>query len=92
MASGPNLRSNEELWSMHVRVERKELDEDEFLAFQRFACPGCGACQYMGTAATMQVMSEALRISPYRGARSSPPRWRSCGGWRGRRASAWSRC
>lgn len=63
MASGPNLRSNEELWSMHVRVERKELGEDEFLAFQRFACPGCGACQYMGTAATMQVMSEALGLA-----------------------------
>src|SRR5690606_18895644 len=63
MASGPAMRSNEELWSMHVRVERKELAEEEFIAFQRFACPGCGACQYMGTAATMQVMSEALGLA-----------------------------
>lgn len=63
MASGPRLRSNEELWNMKLHVDRKELELDEFLAFQRFACPGCGACQYMGTAATMQVMSEALGIA-----------------------------
>ena len=63
MAAGPQLRSNEELWSMKVGVDRGTLDLDEFLAFQRFACPGCGACQYMGTAATMQVMSEALGLA-----------------------------
>jgi dihydroxy-acid dehydratase len=63
MASGPQFRSNEELWSMSVKVDRDELGEDEFLAFQRFACPGCGACQYMGTAATMQVVSEALGLA-----------------------------
>ena len=63
MASGPRLRSNEELWSMKVSVDRGTMDLDEFLAFQRFACPGCGACQYMGTAATMQVMSEALGLA-----------------------------
>ncbi|WP_406068543.1 dihydroxy-acid dehydratase [Micromonospora sp. NBC_01638] len=63
MASGPQLRSNEELWSMKVNMDRGKLDLDEFPAFQRFACPGCGACQYMGTAATMQVMSEALGLA-----------------------------
>lgn len=63
MASGPQLRSNEELWSMKMSVDRGTTDMDEFLAFQRFACPGCGACQYMGTAATMQVMSEALGLA-----------------------------
>ena len=63
MAAGPQLRSNEELWSMKMQVDRGAMDLDEFLAFQRFACPGCGACQYMGTAATMQVMSEALGLA-----------------------------
>src|SRR5690606_10866437 len=58
LASGPQLRSNEELWSMKVGVDRGQLELEEFLAFQRFACPGCGACQYMGTAASMQVVSE----------------------------------
>ncbi len=63
MVSGPQHRSNEELWSMKMQVDRGGMDLDEFLAFQRFACPGCGACQYMGTAATMQVMSEALGLA-----------------------------
>lgn len=63
MASGPQLRSNEELWNMSVQVSRGEIARGEFEAFQRFACPGCGACQYMGTAATMQVMSEALGLA-----------------------------
>jgi dihydroxy-acid dehydratase len=63
MASGPTLRSNEELWNMSVQVTRGEIEREEFEAFQRFACPGCGACQYMGTAATMQVMSEALGLA-----------------------------
>jgi len=27
------------------------------------ACPTCGACQYMGTASTMQVMAEALGLA-----------------------------
>lgn len=63
MATGPQHRSNEELWSMKMLVDRGRMDLDEFLAFQRFTCPGCGACQYMGTAATMQVMSEALGLA-----------------------------
>ncbi|MBC9733991.1 dihydroxy-acid dehydratase [Nocardioides marmotae] len=63
MVSGPQMRSNEELWSMKMEVDRGKLSLEEFQAFQRFACPGCGACQYMGTAATMQVMSEALGLA-----------------------------
>ncbi|MGC0144908.1 dihydroxy-acid dehydratase [Pseudactinotalea sp. Z1732] len=63
MATGPQHRSNEELWSMKMLVDRGRMDLDEFLAFQRFTCPGCGACQYMGTAATMQVISEALGLA-----------------------------
>lgn len=63
MAPGPQMRSNEELWSMKIEVDRKNMDLEEFLAFQRLTCPGCGACQYMGTASTMQVMSEALGLA-----------------------------
>lgn len=63
MAAGPQLRSNEELWNMSVQVSRGTMPREEFQAFQRFACPGCGACQYMGTAATMQVMAEALGLA-----------------------------
>jgi dihydroxy-acid dehydratase len=35
----------------------------EDLFYTLNACPTCGACQYMGTASTMQVMAEALGIA-----------------------------
>lgn len=57
------MRSNEELWHMSVEVDQNKMTKEEFLAFQRACCPTCGACQYMGTAATMQVMSEALGLA-----------------------------
>ncbi|WJH32532.1 dihydroxy-acid dehydratase [Paenibacillus sp. CC-CFT747] len=63
MSAGPCLRSNEELWHMSVEVEKNRMSKEEFLAFQRACCPTCGACQYMGTAATMQVMAEALGLA-----------------------------
>lgn len=63
MGAGPCLRSNEELWHMSVDVKENKMSQEEFLAFQRACCPTCGACQYMGTAATMQVMAEALGLA-----------------------------
>ena len=39
----------------------QESGEDLFYTLN--ACPTCGACQYMGTASTMQVMAEALGLS-----------------------------
>jgi len=63
MGAGPCMRSNEELWHMSVEVEQSKMSKEEFLAFQRACCPTCGACQYMGTAATMQVMAEALGLA-----------------------------
>jgi dihydroxy-acid dehydratase len=38
-------------------------DQDEDLFYTLNACATCGACQYMGTASTMQVMAEALGIA-----------------------------
>ncbi|MBO9605680.1 MAG: dihydroxy-acid dehydratase [Paenibacillaceae bacterium] len=63
MGAGPCLKSNEELWHMSVEVEQQKMTKEQFLAFQRACCPTCGACQYMGTAATMQVMAEALGLA-----------------------------
>lgn len=37
---------------------------DELLHVQRHSLPCEGACQYMGTASTMQVMAEALGLAP----------------------------
>jgi dihydroxy-acid dehydratase len=63
MASGPDQHTNDELWHLAMAVAQGELEEDAFFAYQRTVCPSCGACQYMGTAGTMQVMTEALGLS-----------------------------
>ena len=39
------------------------MTEETFHKCQQDACPSCGACQFMGTAATMQVLSEALGLA-----------------------------
>src|SRR5262249_50010717 len=45
-------------------VRRGELPEDELALAQLGACPTCGACQFMGSASTGQVLSEALGLAP----------------------------
>ena len=34
--------------------------KSKFEYYQHHACPSCGACSFMGTASTMQIMTEAL--------------------------------
>jgi dihydroxy-acid dehydratase len=42
--------------------ERGEISEEQFTYYKHHACPSCGACSFMGTAATMQIMAEALGL------------------------------
>ena len=39
------------------------IDEETFLAIERTACPGAGACPFMGTANTMASIAEALGMT-----------------------------
>ena len=63
MASGPDQHTNDELWHLSVEVAEGRLAPEEFFSYQRTVCPSCGACQYMGTAGTMQVLAEALGLA-----------------------------
>lgn len=63
MQAGPNLLTLEQVGAYSARYKRKEITEKEFLNAKYNACPSCGACSFMGTAATMQVMVEALGLS-----------------------------
>jgi dihydroxy-acid dehydratase len=58
-----NYITSNEIWAMGAAVRRGELPEDELELAQRGACPTCGACQFMGSAATGQVLSEALGLA-----------------------------
>jgi len=58
-----NYITSNEIWAMGAAVRRGELSPDELELAQRGACPTCGACQFMGSAATGQVLSEALGLA-----------------------------
>jgi len=38
------------------------LSNEELDYYKQHACPSCGACSFMGTASTMQIMAEALGL------------------------------
>jgi dihydroxy-acid dehydratase len=61
--SGPELMSSEALYTISDQVDRGELPQSELDFATRNACPSCGACQFMGTASTGQVMSESLGLA-----------------------------
>lgn len=63
MAPGPDGLTLEMIGAYSAQLERGEITEAEFKQYQYSACPSCGACQFMGTASTMQLMSEALGLA-----------------------------
>ncbi|MDL2249685.1 dihydroxy-acid dehydratase [Lachnospiraceae bacterium OttesenSCG-928-J05] len=63
MDAGPNLLTLEQIGAYNAMYERGEITESELDFYKHNACPSCGACSFMGTASTMQVMAEALGLS-----------------------------
>ncbi|MBR6767139.1 MAG: dihydroxy-acid dehydratase [Clostridia bacterium] len=63
MSAGPELLTLEQLGMYSAQYERGEIDEDRLCWAQQNACPGCGACSFIGTASTMQIMSESLGLT-----------------------------
>jgi dihydroxy-acid dehydratase len=61
--NAPDYVTSNEMWELGAAVRRGELSEDELELAQRGACPTCGACQFMGSAATGQVLAEALGLA-----------------------------
>ena len=63
MSAGPKLLTLEQLGMYSARYERGEIDEATLQWAKQNACPGCGACSFIGTASTMQIMAEALGLA-----------------------------
>jgi dihydroxy-acid dehydratase len=61
--NAPGYVTSDHMWGMGAAVERGELEHDELELAQKGACPTCGACQFMGSASTGQILSEALGLS-----------------------------
>ena len=63
MAPGPDRLTLEQIGTYSAMYQRGELTGERFAFYQHHACPSCGACSFMGTACTMQVMAEALGLA-----------------------------
>ncbi len=61
--NAPNSVTSDYMWGMGAAVERGERAQEELEFHQHGACPTCGACQFMGSASTGQVLSEALGLA-----------------------------
>ncbi len=63
MKAGPKMLTLEQLGVYSAKFERGEIKKDELDWAKSNACPGCGACSFIGTASTMQIMAEALGLA-----------------------------
>ena len=62
MDAGPDLLTLEQIGAYSAMEKRGEISAEQLAWYKRHACPGCGACSFMGTASTMQIMAEALGL------------------------------
>lgn len=62
MDAGPDLLTLEQIGIYAAQCERGEITPEKLQWYKHHACPSCGACSFMGTASTMQVMGEALGL------------------------------
>lgn len=63
MNAGPDLLTLEQIGKYSAQYQRGEITLDKFNYYKHNACPSCGACSFIGTATTMQIMSEALGLA-----------------------------
>ena len=61
--NAPNSVTSDYMWGMGAAVDRGEMSREDLEMHQHDACPSCGACQFMGSASTGQVLSEALGLA-----------------------------
>ena len=63
MEAGPDLLTLEQIGKYSAMCHRGEITSSQLTWYKHHACPSCGACSFMGTAGTMQVLCEALGLS-----------------------------
>lgn len=62
MDAGPGMLTLEQIGMYSAMCARGEISEEKFKWYKHHACPSCGACSFMGTASTMQIMAESLGL------------------------------
>lgn len=56
------LLTLEQIGKFDAQEKRGEIPSEQLDYYKQHACPSCGACSFMGTASTMQIMAEALGL------------------------------
>lgn len=62
MDAGPDLLTLEQIGMYSAMYERGEISAEKLKFYKENACPSCGACSFIGTATTMQIMAESLGL------------------------------
>ena len=63
MNAGPDMLTLEQLGMYSAKYERGEITEEKLDWAKCNACPSCGACSFIGTASTLQIMAEELGLA-----------------------------
>ena len=63
MNAGPDMLTLEQLGMYSAKYQRGEIDKEKLDWAKCNACPSCGACSFIGTASTMQIMAEAVGLA-----------------------------
>lgn len=63
MHTGPGDVSIDRMGELFARLRRGEISEEEYRYHSLTAAPCEGACNFLGTAVTMQILTEALGLS-----------------------------
>jgi dihydroxy-acid dehydratase len=61
--NAPDYFTSNRLWPLGMEVEQNKKSPEELFERQKNACPTCGACQFMGSASTGQVLAEAIGLA-----------------------------
>ncbi len=63
MHTGPGDISVDRMAELYARLRRGRISEEQYRYHSRTAVPCAGACNFLGTAVTMQIMTEALGLA-----------------------------
>ncbi len=64
MHTGPGDVSVDRMGELYARLKRGEISEQQYNYHSLTAAPNAGACNFMGTAVTMQILTEVLGMAP----------------------------
>lgn len=63
MHTGPGDISVDRMGELYARLKRGEITEEDYRYHSLTAAPCAGACNFLGTAVTMQILTEALGLA-----------------------------